>query len=191
MNKPAEADTYYQALVEGFPSNEYATKAKELIKKPKTLEELAQVAKDDLFSDSTEVRINAVKARKLIELYKLYTSVLPNSPKTPQFLYETYDIANSVRMYRDAANASEKLYTKYPDYEKAPTAMFLTAFIYENNLIELDKAGTIYKEFIAKYPNDDFANDAQVALDNLGTPADEMLRNIQEKNKTQVEGGGE
>lgn len=187
FKQTAIADNYYQALAEGFPNSEYASKAKEKSTSKKSLAELAAEAKTALFADTTQVRINPRKAKNLIDIYKLYTSVLPNDPKTPQYLYETYDIANSVRMYRDAAHASEKLYTQYSDYEKAPTAMFLTAFIYENNLNDLEKAESIYKDFIAKYPNDDFANDAQVALENLGTPADEMLKNIQEKNKAQGE----
>lgn len=189
FKQPAMADAYYQALIEGFPNNEYVEKAKANIKVQKTLEERAIEAKTALFADTTQVRIDPRKARKLIDAYKLYTGILPSSPKTPQFLYETYDIANSVRMYKDAASASEKLYTKYPDFDKAPTAMFLTAFIYENNLKDLEKAEAIYKKFIAQYPNDAFANDAQVALDNLGMPADQMLKNIQEKSKAQ--GGGE
>jgi TolA-binding protein len=183
FKQQATADTYYQALIEGFPNHEYATKAKANIKKSKSLDDQIQDAKTALFSDTTQVRVDPRKAKTLVDLYRLYTNILPDSPNTPTYLYETYDIANSVRMYRDAAQASEKLYTKYPDFEKSSTAMFLTAFIYENNLRNLDKAEAIYKAFLAKYPNDDFANDAQVALDNLGTPADEMLKNIQEKNK--------
>lgn len=183
FKQQAPADTYYQALIEGFPNHEYTEKAKANIKKNKSMDELIQDAKAALFADTTQVRVDPRKAKTLVDLYRLYTNVLPDSPNTPQYLYDTYDIANSVRMYRDAALASEKLYTKYPDFEKSSTAMFLTAFIYENNLRDLDKAKAIYTDFLTKYPNDDFANDAQVALDNLGTPADEMLKNIQEQNK--------
>lgn len=181
------ADMYYQALVEGFPNHEYAAKSKANMKQQKTLGDRALEAKTALYADTTQIRIDARKAKKLIDIYGLYTSVLPDADNTPQYLYETYDIANSVRMYKDAALASEKLYTNYPDFEKAPTAMFLTAFIYENNLNDLEKAEIIYKKFIAQYPKDEFANDAQVALENLGTPADQMLKNIQEKNRAKEE----
>lgn len=187
FKQQAPADTYYQALIEGFPNHEYAEKAKANMKKSKSLDELIADAKTALFSDTTQVRVDPRKAKTLVDLYRLYTNILPDSPNTPQYLYETYDIANSVRMYRDAALASERLYTKYPDFEKSSTAMFLTAFIYENNLRDLDKAKEIYTAFLAKYPNDDFANDAEVALKHLGTPADEMLKNIQEKNKSNNE----
>lgn len=178
------ADTYYQALIEGYPNHEYAAKAKENIKNSIPLETQINATKDNIFTDSTKTKVDPRKARQLTELYKLYASVLPNSPKTPEFLYNTYNVANSARMYRDAANAAEKLYKSYPEYEKAPTAMFLTAFVYENNLKNIDKAETIYTEFLSKHPNNEFAASAKVALENLGKPADEMLQNIRDKNKS-------
>lgn len=189
FKQEALADRYYQALIEGFPNHEYAAKSKENIKKQKTLNERAVEARAALYADTSQVRLDPRKAKKLVDIYGLYTSILPNEANTPQYLYETYDIANSVRMYKDAAAASEKLYTEYPDFEKAPTAMFLTAFIYENHLRDLEKAEAIYKKFIAQYPNDSFAKDAQGALDNLGLPADQMLKNILEKANKEGTGG--
>jgi len=182
FKQAAVADTYYQALVEGFPSNEYAEKAKGLIKKSRSLETKINDIKDDIFIDSTQTRVDPRKARNITELYKLYCGVLPDSPNTPQFLYNTYNIANSARMFKDAAFAAERLYKKYPNHEKAATAMFLSAFVYENELRDLDKAKSIYEEFIKKHPNNEFASSAEVALANLGKPADEMLKNIQQQN---------
>lgn len=178
------ADTYYQALIEGYPNNEYAAKAKENIKNSIPLEDQINATKDNIFTDSTKTKVDPRKARQLTELYKLYSSVLPDSPKTPEYLYNIYSVANSARMYRDAANAAEKLYKSYPDYEKAPTAMFLTAFVYEESFKDTLKAGAIYKEFLSKHPNNEFAPSAKVALENLGKPADEMLQNIRDKNKS-------
>lgn len=184
FKQAALADTYYQALLEGFPDNEYAEKAKGLIKKSKSLDTKINEIKDDIFTDSTQTRVDPRKARKLTELYKLYCSVLPDAPNTPEYLYNTYNVANSARMFNDAAFAAERLYKKYPSHEKAATAMFLSAFVYENNLRDLDKAKVIYGEFIKKHPNNEFTSSAKVALENLGKPADEMLKNIQQQNQS-------
>ncbi len=178
----AQADTYYQALIEGFPNHEYSAKAKENMKKTMTLEERINLIKDDIYTDSTKVRADPRKVRKVSELYKLYAGVLPNAPNTPDYLYQMYSITNSARMFKDAAFASEKLYTQYPDHEKAPTAMFLAGFIYEDKLKNNEKAEAIYKEFLSKYPDNDFASSAKVSLKYLGAPADEMLKKLQDEN---------
>ncbi len=183
FRQPDQADLYYQGLVEGFPSNEYAAKAKDKLRSQSSLGDRINVIKNDIYMDSTQTRVNPNKARKLVDLYLLHASILPDSPNSPAYLYDTYEIANSVRMYREAATACEKLYTDYPNHEKAPTALFLTGYLYENELKNLDKAKSIYTTFLEKHPNNEFAKSAQFALDNLGKPADQLLEELRKQNE--------
>ncbi len=178
-----QAEVYYQALVEAYPSNPYAEKAKGNLKDSKTLSERIEVIKSDIYMDSTQTRVNPNKARNLVDMYMLHASLLPDHPKSPMYLYDTYEIANSVRMFRDAAAACEKLYKDYPEHEKAPTALFLTGYLYENELKDMDKAKNLYTTFLEKYPENEFAKSAKFALDNLGIPPDQLLEKLKKNNE--------
>ena len=61
--------------------------------------------------------------------------------------------------------------------------MFFKAYIYENQIKNLEKAKEIYLQFIEKYPNDDFAKDAKIALQNLGKSPEQMVREFEERRK--------
>ena len=43
----------------------------------------------------------------------------------------------------------------------------------------LAKAKATYQEFINKYPNSELAEDAKITIENLGIPAEEILKNVQ------------
>ncbi len=179
------ADFYAAALKQAYPNHENAAK----VESKNTMDDLIAANRNSMFTDSTNTRLNPAVARKLVGMYGTYASVLPKDAKTPEYLYSVYEIANSSRLFADAAKACEKLYKNYPDYEKSSTAMFLTGYLYENELRDLDKAKGIYTEFLSKYPKHDFADDAEFALANLGKSPDQILKELQEKNK--ANSGGE
>jgi len=76
----------------------------------------------------------------------------------------------------------DRLMVEYPDYEKVPECLFMKAFIYDNNLQEYDKAKEVYLEFLEKYPDDEFADDARASINNLGKSLEEIIREFEEKN---------
>ena len=72
--------------------------------------------------------------------------------------------------------------TEYPDYEKASECLFMKGFIYDNNLQDYEMAKKIYLEFLEKYPDDEFADDAQASIDNLGKSLEEIIQEFEMKN---------
>ena len=74
-----------------------------------------------------------------------------------------------------------------PQHPKAPTALFMMGFIYENDLGDLNKAKETYQTFLNRYPNDpDYADDAQNALKFLGKSPEEIIREFEKKNARQA-----
>ena len=61
--------------------------------------------------------------------------------------------------------------------------MFLQAFVYENHVGDLSNAREKYIEFIQKYPEKDFADDAEICLQNLGKTPEELIREFEEKQR--------
>ena len=69
-----------------------------------------------------------------------------------------------------------KLHDKYPENLYAPQAFFMVGFIQANELRQLDSAKISYTQFLKDYPDNEMAESAQAELDNLGLPAEEVLR---------------
>jgi len=72
---------------------------------------------------------------------------------------------------------------EFPDGPKASLCLFFKAFIYENMLKDLGKAREAYQKFIEKYPDNDFTDDARLALQNLGKTPDQMVQEFEAKQK--------
>ena len=55
--------------------------------------------------------------------------------------------------------------------------------MYENNLGDLNAAKSIYEQFLEKYPDDEFADDAAVSIKNLGKTPEELIKEFEEQAK--------
>jgi len=86
-------------------------------------------------------------------------------------LAKTLDQPNkALQFYQTVVDTQSK-------HAKAPTALFMTGFVYENDLNDLVKAKAVYEKFLREYPNDpDFADDAKMALKMLGKTPEEIIK---------------
>jgi len=46
-----------------------------------------------------------------------------------------------------------------------------------------DKATEIYEDFIAKYPESAFADDARISIDNMGKTPEELIQEFERRNQ--------
>ena len=60
----------------------------------------------------------------------------------------------------------------------------MKGYVYENEIGDLNAAKKIYEDFIAKYPDDEFADDAAVSIKNLGKSPEELIKEFEEKVKS-------
>ncbi|MCB0572435.1 MAG: tetratricopeptide repeat protein [Phaeodactylibacter sp.] len=184
---PESATTVFQALVEAFPGTEAAKKAQEKLpaSAPAPLSRIDMMA-SQMFNDSLK-RYDYRITNNYIASCELYAMILPNSPDAPRLLYDAAEASRSVRAFTKALKLYEKINTRYPEYEKAPLALFMRAFTLDNDLKRYDEARVLYEEFLAKYPDHDFAEDARAVLENLGKTDEEILQMLEEKNKAKAE----
>lgn len=189
MRNEESAYTVYQALIQAFPNSEQAALAAK--KLPDSLPSLEQRINDlgtNMFDDSTK-RFDYRTGNNFIISSELYAMLLPKSEEAPAILYKAGDAARSIRSFNKALELYGKITANYPDYEKAPMALFLQAFTYDSDLRRYEEAKPLYEQFIAKYPTHDFADDAQASLDNLGKSDEEILRYFEDKSKEAEEAG--
>ncbi len=89
------------------------------------------------------------------------------------------DAKKSLELYKRVADG-------LPQHPKAPTALFMMGFVYENDLNDLEKAKATYESFLKQYPNDpDFADDAKSALAQLGRSPEDLIKEFKAKQENQ------
>jgi len=137
---------------------------------------------DSLFSDASRM-INREQAMKLIGKYIEYADTYPDDIETPGTLFKAADMSMNMNMAQKAIQLFDRIMTDFPDYEKAPQCLFLKGYIFENDVHDLDVAKQIYEEFLLKYPDDEFADDAEISIKNLGKSPEELIREFEEMAK--------
>jgi TolA-binding protein len=100
--------------------------------------------------------------------------------KSIDLLLKSAGLAKTIENPAKALELYQQVATQYPQHEKAPMALFMTAFVYENDLGDLNNAKTAYEKFLSTYPNDpDFKDDAETALKMLGKTPEEIIKTFE------------
>ncbi len=152
----------------------------------KDKKETIKSLEDELFSDENKM-IDKDKAGTLVAAYISYADEFPGDSETPEFLFKAGDLAMNLNMPQKAIKVFDRILKDFPDYKKAPQCLFLKGYVYENEIGDLNTAKRIYEEFLQKYPNDEFADDASVSIKNLGKSPEELIKEFEEKAKQQGE----
>ena len=124
------------------------------------------------------------KADDFIRIAEAYSNILQSSnpDKSVDLLLKAAGLAKTIGNSNKAIQLYYNVGEKMPGHPKAPTALFMMAFIYENDLKDLDKARATYEEFLKRYPRDpDYADDAQNALKYLGLSPEEIIKQFEKK----------
>lgn len=154
----------------------------------------ANLEKNTLWIDSSLSRLDKAMggadvdskedAGPFIEIAEAYSTLLQtsNPDKYVDLLMQAAGLAKTTGNPNKSLQLYYNVAEKMPMHPKAPTALFMMGFIYENDLKDLDQAKKTYEQFLKTYPDDpDYADDAQNALKFLGKSPEEIIRQF-EKN---------
>lgn len=119
--------------------------------------------------------------RLLFDLYKEIASKTKDQKEKVNFLWKSGETARAIRAFDAAERVLQDIYETYPETEEAPKALFLHAFMLDEDLKQYDKAKGLYQSFLEKYPNSDFIDDAQFLLEHLGKTDEEMLEFLRQQ----------
>jgi len=147
-------------------------------KKDNDLSTSIKKLEDELYS-SDQSKFDRKKAGQLIDLYTEYADKFPDDTASPNYLYKASDLSMNLRQPVETIALFNRILDKYPDFDKAPTVLFLKAFVYEDQMNDLDRAKQYYELFLKKYPDNEFADDAKVSLKNLGKSPEELIKEFE------------
>jgi tetratricopeptide (TPR) repeat protein len=141
--------------------------------------ELIEREENELFGESG--MIDRTRIAPLLEMYVSFADNHPDDTLSPVYLFKAGDMAMNTNRSVQAIQLYSRIIEQYPEYTKVPEALFLKGYVYENNLGRLDKAREIYEEFLQRFPENDFADDAEVSLRYLGMSPEELIEIFQQK----------
>jgi outer membrane protein assembly factor BamD (BamD/ComL family) len=144
-----------------------------------TAEERIAALEEELFN-AASMRIDRKKALELIRLYEQYAREYPDDPKAPEYLFKAADISMNMRRPKATIVMFDKIIEEFPGYEKSSSALFLKAFVYEDQLQDYENARKYYEQFLSEYPDSEFADDAEVSLKNLGKSPEELIKEFEQ-----------
>ncbi len=161
----------------------------------KQQDEVAEEAVVDLNLLSAEELLTVVNKRKaaaendttgnkylladLYVAYKTYGERFPNTAAAADYLFRAGEIAMNLNQSVDAIKLFEMVYNDYPDYEKHAYALFLKAFVIENQAMQYDEAKRLYTEFMEKFPDHPMADDAEYSIKNMGKSPEELIKEFE------------
>lgn len=185
IKKPHAANILYKSFATRYPddarSNDVVTKLTEPIDDVN-----AYVIKqgEKIFENPDQYGLNKLNAQHYVDVCEAYALGNPDSETAPVNLYKAAEIARSLRTFPKTLSLYDWISEKYPNFDKAPTTLFLKGFIIENELKNAELAKSIYTEFLEKYPDNDLADDVKFLVENIGKSNEEILKIIEDKKES-------
>lgn len=149
---------------------------------PLTLEDSIAKLENILF-DSEQNKLAKQTATQLVAAYLEYAQQHKDDSIAAEYIFKAADISMNLNRPKKTIQLFDLILTEYPDYRKTPSALFLKAFVYEDQLKDLENAKKYYEQFLILYPNSEFADDAEVSLKNLGKTPEELIREFEQNQR--------
>lgn len=126
---------------------------------------------------------NQDTARMLMDLYTRFADSLPQDERSAEYLFKAADLS----MYFSDPGRTiwllDRLIARYPEHEKAAMSLFLKAFVYDTRMEDTSSARHFYRQFIERYPDNEFAGEAEAAIRNLGKSPEDLIREFEQLNR--------
>lgn len=134
-----------------------------------------------LFANANIKKIDRDQAIKLADYYIQWAKENFHDSLAPDYALKAGDILMNVHKPVAAIKALNRVIKFYPDHKDVPYALFLKAFVYEDQLNDEVNSKHFYEEFLEKYPDNEYADDARLSLQNLGKSPEELIKEFENK----------
>ncbi|MBK6623014.1 MAG: tetratricopeptide repeat protein [Saprospirales bacterium] len=130
-----------------------------------------------------DVNINPEAATLFLEKSQAFAEAFPKDSLAPSYLFKSAEVARGIREFGLAIQLAGQVWRQYPDYEKAPDAMFVQAFIYDTDLGDTLNARNYYEKFLSSYPKHPFAPNVNQLLSVLGKDPEALIQQFEKQAK--------
>lgn len=123
--------------------------------------------------------------RRLMELrdvYAAYAQRFPLDSLAPDMLRKAAATSGDLGEHEKSVGLYDRLIKDYPQWARTPDAHYFRAFEIENGLGKKGEAKQAYEEFIAKYPDNQFADDAAKMIEYMQYTDEELMEKFRKMN---------
>jgi outer membrane protein assembly factor BamD (BamD/ComL family) len=128
---------------------------------------------DDLYAEGKSLVAVPATLDKGLETLDAFAKKFPKDPRAPETLLAIATISQNEKRFPAAEAAYTRIIDKYPGTTGAYKARFLIAYMYSEDMNDLQKAKAAFTAFIEAYPDSELTVSAKVLLENLGKPVEE------------------
>jgi len=126
--------------------------------------------------------LDMVASRDFAKIARALSDKYPADTVAAMPLYRSAEVVRAMNDPKRAAEVYRMVTERYPSFSKAPEALFMLAFTYDEDLKDLDAAKATYEKFLAAHPTHSFADDTEMLLKNLGKSDEEILKALEKQN---------
>ena len=121
------------------------------------------------------------RADSLVKMYLNYADQYKDDTLSPVYLFKAGDLCMKTGRYEQAIDLFGKV-QRYKGFRQLADALFMQGFLYESQLGDTAKARVLYTQFISKFPNHEFADDAKHLIENLDLTPEQLIRKLETSN---------
>ncbi|MDP1677989.1 MAG: tetratricopeptide repeat protein [Bacteroidota bacterium] len=140
---------------------------------------------DSFTDEELWIKIEQAKANKNWDsTLQVSQRIIRDFPQGRYAGWARFALAESYRFKnrpREALDNYKLFHEQYPEMQPAALSMFLTGYMYNNNLQMYDSAKIYYEEFLQKFPNHDLAPTVKFELESMGKSPQEALNERQQR----------
>ncbi len=144
-----------------------------------------RVAEIDRLSDLvfSEKSGNLTQAPELVAAYADFLKFHDLEIESIEYTFKAGEVSKAINRPHDAIRYFNLILDRYPEYEKAPMALFYKAMVMGDLLHEDEQAKATYQEFIDKYPDHSLTESAKASINQLGKSLEEIVAGFEKQNE--------
>jgi tetratricopeptide (TPR) repeat protein len=114
-------------------------------------------------------------ASAIVKAYLQFADAYPKDSNAVDYLFKASDVMRGMYRYQDAVRTLELVVERYPESDKAPTALFYAGFILHNDTEQNNLAIPFFQKLIDEFPDHPLADDARNLMPLLNMNEEQLL----------------
>jgi tetratricopeptide (TPR) repeat protein len=155
----------------------------------KKIDEITSLEKK--LTDTTQMHTNAAgyhadttTIKNLLAAYEQFGTTYPTDSLAPVYLIKASQFYRAMNRHLREIEMYNLLYTKCTNSNQREYALFAQGYIFENDIKNYEGAKSKYNEFIKAYPKSPLAQQAAIALLNMGKSPEQLYNELMAKQPT-------